>query len=346
MAVRDYLIPQLQQGGDLLSQSMLQKKQQERELYNAVMKELITQRLNPMNRILELGKVAEALQNLGIPLQDVISRPNLQQPSFNLQNIQRQPIPMSQPSNIQATEFKQTPFGGIQPTKFEDMSIKSEQIKTQEAAKLSTKQTEEFLKTRQNLARLGGSFSELVANMKLMEKEQGGLGVGPAIKGTFGRLGARLAGETDPTKVFSGISGFEGQLNEMALSLSPILTGQNRVIQGIVAMIQKTLPTRTVTGPEATRLIRQTLTNAFKIQLAVQKSIISPEEIKKLNDQDEATIIKKLDELSRSVTLTKQEQILFEQLWNRIKATPASRPETMFPIKGQSSSYKVIRQVR
>jgi len=273
--------------------------------------------------------------------------PQILPQGMQIPQVRPQMRPQVQPAlqpDIRPSEYKQTPFGGLQPTKFEDIGLEVEKTKTQEAVKLSTKQTEEFLKTRTNLARLGGSFSELMANMKLMEKEQGGLGIGPAVKGTLGRLGARITGETDPRKAYSGISGFEGQLNEVALSLSPILTGQNRIIRGIVAMIQKTLPTRTVTGPEATRLLKQSLTNAYKIQLAVQKNMISLNDIKKLNEQDETTIISKLDQLSRSVTLSKQEQMLFNQMWNRVKSTPMSRPETAFPTKG--TSFKVIRRTR
>ena len=76
---------------------------------------------------------------------------------------------------------------------------------------------------------------------------------------------------------------YDAQINETALSLNNILTGQNRVIKGVVQMIKSTFPTRKAPPDRIGNLMAQSVKNAYNIYKAFEKAGITPEELSKLN---------------------------------------------------------------
>jgi len=353
------------------------KQQQEQTYKNAIMEALIKAKIeqqNPLNQMLNLGKLAEVAKALNIPLSALIGQQNAQgqggfpspqmPPQIGAPQITSQMRPQTpQPSGatgimpfqnqqgqdigntpqLRGTNYEKDVWGNLNPTKYEDIGAEAEKTGITESTKLSSKQSESYLKASENVRRLQGAFSELVAQGKLMAKEQGGLGIGPAIKGATGRLGARITGETDPYKSYSGITGFEGQLAEVALSLSPILTGQNRIIEGVVRMIKTTLPKKISSEADFSRNIHQSLRNAYRIALAIEKNVISPEEVKKLNSQNPWVIQNRLKALISSVKLSKDEEMAFEEMWQNVSSTPAAKPINIFRGSQEQSQGDMVQ---
>jgi len=361
--------------GQQYLQGRQNKQQQEQTYKNAIVEALMKQRIeqsNPLTQLLNLGKLAEVAKALNIPLSALIgnqadqgqggfpkvtfpSRPQIGAPQINPQITSppgasgimpfqdQQGRDIGNTPQLRGINYEKDVWGNLNPTKYEDIGAESEKAGIAESTKLSSKQSESYLKASENVRRLQGAFSELVSQGKLMAKEQGGLGIGPAIKGATGRFGARITGETDPYKSYSGITGFEGQLAEVALSLSPILTGQNRIIEGVVRMIKTTLPKKISSEADFSRNIHQSLRNAYRIALAIEKNTISPEEIKKLNSQNPGVIQNRLKALISSVKLSEDEEMAFEEMWQNVSNTPAAKPINIFRGSQEQSQGDMIQ---
>jgi len=376
-SLRDYgIIAQTLQG------KQQQAQQQKMELLKLLLPKMIEQS-NPLNQLLTYGKVGEALQNMGLSMGDLgINPQNVmggqrtqglgpgmgQGPRLGLgmgpgggQGVQINRTNLSVngqpqgPSNLRATEYKQTPFGGIQPTKYEDLSVEAEKKQVGEAAKLASEQTKSFLKSQENVRRLTASAQELVANAKQAVQEMGGFGAKQYYGAKIKQLAAKSGFFDIPLEEqFSGLSGFEAQLKDMTLAMSPILTNQNRIIRGIINMLRESLPKFPTSEAEFNAKLRQTIKNSFRIAIGISKGMISPEEIRRLEtDGTDEEIQKSLLKLQGS-TITSQEEAIVNNLWNKISSTPASKPGTILSEQERSqylgnkkqSSYKVLRRVR
>lgn len=190
----------------------------------------------------------------------------------------------------------------------------------------------------ENLARIASSFQVLIGAAKQAKKEQGGLGYIQSKAGNLKRAFAKsgipeaLGIDIPLEEQMSGKDIYTGQLNEIVIALSPILTGANRIIEGIVNRIATTLPDLEEGTTEAafTGQLRQSLRNAFGIVSSIAELGLNKEDLLKINDADQETIIKFIDSASKAGKLTNDEQELFDAMWQDLKDTPASVPETMF----------------
>lgn len=131
----------LQKQGQDWMQGLQQKRSQEQELINMILKAKIEQQMNPLQNILNFGKVAEALQAMGIDPRSVLGGqmpqgmgqfafpqgttpqrpstiPQQQFVSPQRQGIVPQDTITRQPS-VEPSEWKPTAFGGLQPSKYE-----------------------------------------------------------------------------------------------------------------------------------------------------------------------------------------------------------------------------------
>ena len=143
----------------------------------------------------------------------------------------------------------------------EQMKAKSEVLKLSE-------------KARANFGRSMGLFKNIVAQIKGAEKEQGGLGLGPGLKGQFGAKTKRPG--------FGRVSSAYGQRVETALSLNSILTGQNRVIRSVVSMILNSLPGPLDPPDQVASKLSQSIRNAYMLTKAYQKAGFTPEKLRNL----------------------------------------------------------------
>lgn len=234
-------------------------------------------------------------------------------------------------TRVRPTEFKPTIFGGVQPTKFEEVDRNIREKVEASAAKLTEQQTKDFLKSASNLGRVTAASKGMVSRAKQVVNEIGGFGLKQVITGKARQLLAATGIRDDISleQQMSGFGGFEGQLVEMTLALSPILTGQNRVIRGIVRMLSKTLPSFPTTEANFTAKLRQTTENAFKISMALTEGKLTVEEIQRLNRGDDSDIDATLERLL-APKLDSARQDLFGKIWTDIRTTPASKPEPLF----------------
>lgn len=129
-------------------------------------------------------------------------------------------------------------------------------------------------KARVNFGRAMAMYSGVIAQIKGAEIEQGGLGLTPGLKGQF------LAGIKRPG--YGRVSAAYGQTAETALSMNSILTGQNRVIRGVVAMIFKSLPGGLDPEDQVAGKVSQSIRNAYKITKAWEKGGLTEKELAKL----------------------------------------------------------------
>lgn len=143
----------------------------------------------------------------------------------------------------------------------ERMKAKSEVLKLSE-------------KARANFGRSLGLFKNVIAQVRGAEKEQGGLGLLPGIKGKIG------AGTKRPG--YGRVSSAYGQRVETALSLNSILTGQNRVIRSVVSMILNSLPGPFDPPDQVAAKLAQSIRNAYMLTKAYQKAGFTSEKLKNL----------------------------------------------------------------
>lgn len=171
-------------------QMMMLKAQMEKQLENQ----------NPMTQLLNMGKVGEALKNLGLTFQDVgMAQPQGggNQGGFpgigtNPQQVQ----PQGQPG-LRATKYESTPFGGVRPTAFEPQEIPTAETGKAALAQESLKNIEDvknilFPKgTPQSYQRWTAGFSNIPGSgLPLIPYNLGGYNP----QTIFRKMGAALSG--------------------------------------------------------------------------------------------------------------------------------------------------------
>jgi len=138
-----------------------------------------------------------------------------------------------------------------------------------QTAATRTMALKEQLKADTNFKKTVSQFKQLVAQFKGKLEEQGGFSGFP---------GAALGGAAQfADKLFGGFvniaprsAAFPGQVTETVLALNSILTGQNRVIEGIIERIESTLISGTDTEAGAIQKIKQSLSNALRLSKALE----------------------------------------------------------------------------
>jgi len=378
--------------GQVLAQQALQKKQQEQALAQAIALEEAKAKIkqanqSPLEQFLTLGKIGQAAQTLGLDMSQILggqvpgrqtgipgqARSIQATPTQTRDTIDVTPIsatseparqaspvlgfnrPPQQDSDLIIKEFEKTALGGFQPKK----AISKVGIQTEEtikgAAKASAKQTEEFITSTKNLNRVINLFSTLTSQLKGKAEEQGGLGILPSIRGQFGAFRTSLTGKKPGEPGFGRTKAFEGQLEEVAIGMSPILTGQNRIIKGIVAMIKNTLPTGNEEESIAAQKIAQSLTNAFKLTIAFKRNLLSPDEVQALNTKEDNVVQEQIQGLANGIALNSQEQAVLQQIIQDVLSAEPSKPLSLFKSgnakqqpsrKISTSNIKSVREIK
>ena len=213
-------------------------------------------------------------------------------------------------------------------------SGKLEEGKIKSIQKIQETQLEESVKSIRSYNRIKSSAQGLVAAGKRIVKEQGGFGLKQIITGKVKRGIAKsgLAGDVKPEDAQAGYAEYRGQVKETVLALSPILTNQNRIIQGVVDMLSETLwdPNQASTSTEFTAQLRQTTKNAYRLSKALNTGALTAEEISDLNAASPEEIKRQFKKILNKSSWTKQDEKDFVEEWNEIVSTPATTPEDLF----------------
>lgn len=233
------------------------------------------------------------------------------------------------------SKIKTDPFGGIQATEFTSRQALIDENVLKESIKASGKQLQTLVKTSGNLSRVENAFSGLVAQAKRAVNEQGGFGATAAITARAKRFGQRFFGRDVPLEEqFGGLAGFDAQRQETILALSPILTGQNRILRSALVMLKKTVPDLPILGTTEAEFgenVRQSMKNAFKLSLGVSRGLLTPEQMADLTqnatDDQITTFLTNLVDRTR---FTAEDEKFFNQFFERVIKTPATKPVGLF----------------
>lgn len=295
------------------------------------------QNLSPLEQLIERGGAADAAKILrneelfntiaggeqqgAVGQQGIIPQQNIDfQGQFRPPTIQEEAVGQSfERPDLFATEAKFGDFGKLEPSKIKSESgikrAKKVETSTAESVKQSFKLTGEFVKANRNFLRTTALFSGIVAQLQGKKAEQGGLGL---VQGSFGKLGTTLK-----VPGFGRTASFTGQLDETAIGLNSVLTGQNRVIKSVVEMIRGTLPSEFDTDDFAAAKIAQSITNSFKLNKSFELGLLSPQSIEDLSAGDENFDLE--SRLNQIIELSPEEKSNLEKMISGILETPATK---------------------
>lgn len=335
------------------------QQQQKQKLADAIalaqaQVDIKAQNVSPLDQLILRAKAAESAKTLGNeqlfnqivgtqqgqqPVIAPVGGGQVLQPQFQTQPIaQEQQVQQSlaTPQDLIPKKIEVGDFGKISSTQFISLQALIDENVAKEAVKVTGKQLETLVKTSGNLSRVENAFSGLVAQAKRAVQEQGGFGAKAAIGARGQRFAQRLGfGEERPLEEqFGGLAGFDAQRQEVILSLSPILTGQNRILRSALIMLKKTVPDLPITGTTEAEFgenIRQSMKNAFKISLGVSRGLLTPQQMADLsqNASDEQ-ITKFLTDLVNKTKFDQNDEKFFNQLFSRVIQTPATKPVGLF----------------
>lgn len=294
---------------------------------------------SPLDEMIERGKLADALlkeqeaQDAGL-LGDL--RPqSTPQPS---QPVEPQGITAPTEPTVQVPQDNEP----VQPSEFvttqikagtrtmENIEAKLDQRTKEKAIDEAMKTTTEAIKANTRFKRIVAMFSGLVAQAKGKKEEQGGLGLVPGIKGAIGRATKQPG--------FSRTAAFEAQREETIIGMVPILSGQNRFIKSLGQMIGKTVPGGLEPEDRLATLVAQSVTNAFKITMAFDKGIVTPESARRMSaGQLEATI-------NENILLTENEQAVLNEIIDDILKTPVAQQRTLEGITPEEARKELERR--
>jgi hypothetical protein len=193
-----------------------------------------------------------------------------------------------------------------------------------EDIKIASKQKQEVQKFKTNFGRVETLMGRMFAQFKGGLLEGGVFRGGGVIKGNVKRIAGKLK-----IPGFELTDAFSGQKFETALTLNSILTGQNRVIRGVLQNILTTLPEATDTETFAAQKIEQSIRNSFGLTKAMQRAGINKEFIKKLSDKElndpNSNINQQIQGLSPA-ELTPDEEAELDAILDRILNVEPARP--------------------
>jgi len=237
-------------------------------------------------------------------------------------------ISSGEPSDLALTKLK------IGPATFgESPASQSErQVRTQVEKGLAKRRRE----TQEGFRRSIGLFTQMTAQFKAKIDAQGAGGIIPGLAGRAS-AGLKLKGS-------GPIGAFPGQRIETALGLNNIITGQNRVIRGVIDMLLKTLPDDFETLETAAPKIAQSLSNAFRLVVGVNRGILTEdlisgwdsnqptrkkgqgtqEFIDSINFDGSYTSGEEIQRFLSGISLTEIEEEELQKLIDDVLATPAA----------------------
>ena len=160
-----------------------------------------------------------------------------------------------------------------------------------------------------------GLFQNLTAQFKSKISAQGG--EGGILPGMAGFVSGKIKAPGS-----APIEAYEGQRAETALSLNNIVTGQNRVIKGVVEMLESTLPSRWDSSEFAAQKIAQSVKNSFRLLVANNRGMLTPDIINGFENRDS------VERFVQNVPLTPEEEQQMNLLVQQILDTPASETQS------------------
>jgi len=200
---------------------------------------------------------------------------------------------------------------GLPPSERRKIQIKQ----AEQEVKAKGKERVEQLKRSRHLRETVSAFRGIVSQGKGMAEEQEGLGLGPGIRGAIAAKTFRPgAGRT---------AAFEGQRTETTFRLNSILTGQNRVIRGVIGMIQATLPTRFDPPDMFAAKVAQSIRNAYKLSKAFKQSGYTPDRLNAMSQEELDNI--PAESLMAGYDLTPFEERELEGLVSDVLKAPAEK---------------------
>jgi len=238
---------------------------------------------------------------------------------------------------LQALIQSQTPEGQEKQLQQDIKKAKTIEV-TKRKEKLTFERKQAGAKIDQNFNTLVGQFKGLVGQAKGAGEEQGGLGLLP---GFLGKLNVAFKNPN-----FSRTAALPGQIAETSLVFNSILTGQNRVIKGVVEMIQSTLLTSMDPGTTIADKTAQSLTNAFRIKTAFHKVGLTPDVLDRMTQIQLDNL--DIKGLISSVSFTKEETAQLEGIIQDVLATPAVQQRQLpgFEQKGKGPKQAPIGKIQ
>lgn len=205
------------------------------------------------------------------------------------------------------------------------------EVKAMEDAQSLAKQGADLSEKKSNFGRVVSSLERAMSQLKggMQENAAGSLmkGLSGDLRIFFKRPGVGRA------------ASYDAQINETSLAMNNILTGQNRVIKGVVSMIKSTFPSRKAPEDQIAGLMAQTIENAYGIYKAFEKAGLTPDDLR-LKTQQELNDINVRDLVAR-LQLTPEELQEREEFVNQVlSASPAQRRGLNF-----GSSSKEIENI-
>jgi len=295
-----------------------------------------TREINPTT-ILSMLELKEIAKQLGVSPEELGAEETNVLPTGKTETIRPTGITGVTDRNILPTKDKgislpsdyiEVPTGrgkyGQVETKFElspESKIKqeSEKLTTEAGAKAEGKRIEESSKANVNFEKAVNLFSGIIAQVKGQGEEQGGLGLMPGLKGAF-----RVAIK-DPE--FSRTASAYGQRAETAFAMNSILTGQNRVIKGVVNMILRSLPGQFDPDTVAAAKVAQSVRNSFMITRAFEQAGITQDVLNKMS-QDELDNLN-IESMVAGIGLSKEDEAFLEARINAVLSTPVAKQRTL-----------------
>jgi len=224
-------------------------------------------------------------------------------------------------------------------------------VKTQVEKDLAKRRRE----TQEGFQRTVGLFTNFVRQFKAKLAAQPG-GKGGLVQGAVSVVGAALKMEQ-----FQAQSALPGQRRETALALNNVLTGQNRVIRGVIEMILSTLPDDFDPEGFAAQKMAQSLRNSFMLFKAQNIGVLTEDVLNGFNQSPTTSQQVKDGKMSassgdgerlqrfllRNASLTEEEQAAVDALVKQVLSAEAAELETLFAEEagaGQpsSSGFRVV----
>lgn len=195
--------------------------------------------------------------------------------------------------------------------------------KALESAKAEVKLTAERVKKSQeiqtNFDTTVGFMKGLIGQAKGAGEEQGGLGLLP---GLWGKVNTAFKNPN-----FSRTASVQGQIDESSLVYNRILTGQNRVIKGVVQMVKGTFLNMLDPGSTMAAKTTQSVRNSFRIKQAFQKVGWTPDILNKMTQAQLDTL--PVEAVVNSITMTPEETAQLDGIVKDVLATPAVQSEEL-----------------
>lgn len=213
-------------------------------------------------------------------------------------------------------------------SKFLNLGAVEQEKMLSEITKSSAESLKNAVDGNKNFNTTAQLMSGLVSQAKAKGEEQGGLGLGAGIIGGFNSF------FKNPD--FSATASFPGQKRETALALNRVITGQNRVIKGVVQMINETLPDEFDPGPVIAQKIAQSLTNAYKLTKAINDGVVSVDKLDKLRGADQGAQVRAL--LANEIALSPKEQKELDNIIKTVLDTPAEKKRQLPGFENKSGN--------